>query len=265
MHRIINSELIENIYGEWPSFHDFEIHELKLSRDSKEANLELIIHIFKVSPEVNETCCFPLTDHNLVTIKFKKIDKLCIANFNHENSLFFLEIKETETKKFAINIEAGYGVWGEFMCDSIIVVDVKPYIGNPEINCLRTPVCAKSHWERMHDLMSNIKAEVNKYMQLSKSVLRISKVNSMIRSICPGIKKIPDRVKYSQETDPVIFNETRITADSSSDGRQSILTERLQSIIKQEVEKVRFNPEKDPFIQEHKRKVRNILRKYYWY
>lgn len=32
---IINRELIEDIYGQWPSFHDAEIHELKISRSRK--------------------------------------------------------------------------------------------------------------------------------------------------------------------------------------------------------------------------------------
>ena len=37
---IINRKLIEDTYGTWPSFHDAEIHELKLSRSKDKRDLQ---------------------------------------------------------------------------------------------------------------------------------------------------------------------------------------------------------------------------------
>jgi|GEM_PF-6927763 hypothetical protein len=44
-------------------------------------------------------------------------------------------------------------------------------------------------------------------------------------------------------------------------GRQNVFKESFRAIIEQEVKKARYNPEEDPFLQDHKRKVKKILNK----
>lgn len=92
MNEIINSSRLEEIYGGWPSFHDAEIHEIKLQRNIKEdgAFLELIIHLYEMTPDVDKKGYYKLAKHNLVTIRFEEITDMQLEGFNHQNVILDL-------------------------------------------------------------------------------------------------------------------------------------------------------------------------------
>ena len=51
MYRVINSELLEARFGQWPSFHDAEVLAVRLDsgqRSDGEVRIELDIHVFAV-------------------------------------------------------------------------------------------------------------------------------------------------------------------------------------------------------------------------
>lgn len=52
----------------------------------------------------------------------------------------------------------------------------------------------------------------------------------------------------------------QVVVSSTVTGRPSVFKDSFKAVIKQEVEKARYNPDDDQFLQEHKRKVRAIIR-----
>lgn len=54
-----------------------------------------------------------------------------------------------------------------------------------------------------------------------------------------------------------------VISGSALTGRSSVFKESFRSVIKQEVEKARYNPAEDQILQEHKRKVKKILNRLY--
>jgi len=51
-------------------------------------------------------------------------------------------------------------------------------------------------------------------------------------------------------------------ANVSSNRRKSVFTEEFQKVIKEIIEKGKYNPNEDPVLIEHKKKVRMILSGY---
>lgn len=129
MPKIENSELLEKIYGRWPSFHDAEIHELKLSRIGITTGpiLDLVVYVFQTTREIDDKGYFKTINNYLVTIRFEKIENLKLEDFNHQNVLWDLDI-EDNNKVFKVNMETSYGCWGSFICEKIKVVEAKTYI-----------------------------------------------------------------------------------------------------------------------------------------
>ena len=128
---IINQKFMEDIYGTWPSFHDAEIHELKLSRSKDKPNpsLELIINVFQSTPEIDEKGYYKKINNCLVTLRFDNIEDLKLEGFNHQNVLWELDIKEAQKDSLIqVTMETSYGCWGEFLCKEVIVVEVQDYI-----------------------------------------------------------------------------------------------------------------------------------------
>jgi hypothetical protein len=127
---IINSYKLEEIYGRWPSFHDAEIHEIKLKRNIAVGGtqLELIIHLFQIIPEVDERGFYKSTKHNFVTIRFEEIAEMQLEDFNHQNCILDLEIdKSAKEDSFKVDIYSSYGCNGSFKCKRIEVIDVTNY------------------------------------------------------------------------------------------------------------------------------------------
>lgn len=132
MIKIINRELVEDIYGQWPSFHDAEIHELKLSRskDKRDACLELVIHTFHSTMETDENGYYKTIHNYLVSLRFENITNLKLEDFNHQNVLWGLDFQEAEINSnlIKVNMETSYGCRGEFLCEEVIVLGVTDYI-----------------------------------------------------------------------------------------------------------------------------------------
>ena len=71
-------ELVLSDFGYWPSFHDAEIHWLKLERvnetyqDYYSPDIEFLIHGWEMTSEVTEKGFFKLQKHHLVHFKFDR-------------------------------------------------------------------------------------------------------------------------------------------------------------------------------------------------
>ncbi len=132
---IVNSHLLEDIFGYFPSFHDAEVLRVTLYRESavrKLPTLEAQIHVFEITPEI-ENEHYVLKNHTLVTFRFSEIDELSWNGFNHQNVLSDLIIKDIsdhqlERLKFEVQFDGIDDIDLHFRCRSIEITKVEPFI-----------------------------------------------------------------------------------------------------------------------------------------
>src|ERR1700735_1950434 len=93
--KIINAHLLESIFGKWPSFHDAEIHSVLIERvECSDPRMDVKLHLWKMTNEVDSRGYFGLTNHTLATLRFHKVTDLELRGFNRQNVLWDLEITE---------------------------------------------------------------------------------------------------------------------------------------------------------------------------
>lgn len=131
--KIENSELLTDIFGRFPSFHDAEVHSVILERKERRTlpTLKLQIHVFQMTAEVVDGH-YVLIHHTFVTFLFKEIDGLVLEGFNHQNTLQDLQItdisnRQLENLKFEVSIDGNFGIEAKFSCKSIEILSAVPY------------------------------------------------------------------------------------------------------------------------------------------
>ncbi len=126
---IKNAEFIEKIFGGWPSFHDAEIHTILLSRDCAGGpSMDVTIHHWEMTSEVDSKGYFVLRHHTLSTLRFSGITDLQLADFNHQNVLFDFEISESGSDAgFSVSMPTSNGCQASFKCREICVLSAAPY------------------------------------------------------------------------------------------------------------------------------------------
>lgn len=133
---IENIEIVTDVFGEWPSFHDAEIVRLTLDRSGPEGpRLEALIYAFLMTHDVDEQRSYVFKHKSLVTLEFTKVEVEKIAEFNHQNVISDLAIEDIDPAKncgrrFKIIIESSYGCYAFFKATKIIVRDLIPYQEN---------------------------------------------------------------------------------------------------------------------------------------
>jgi len=120
--------------GDWPSFHDAEVVELRhwrgqmKSGDWDDSNvlplLTAKIHIFKENPT---------SQHTLATLRFEDVDDYRMEGFNHQNAILGLSITVQNRAKFEsgeslppyllVAFQPAFGMSASFSCFRIEVVD----------------------------------------------------------------------------------------------------------------------------------------------
>jgi hypothetical protein len=130
---IKNAELIERIFGGWPSFHDAEIHSILITRDCDSGpQMDFTIHHWEMTREKDSRGYFVLRHHTLSTLRFSDVSDLQLADFNHQNVLFDLEISEVSESGsdsiFSISMPTSFGCEASFKCRCICVLSAKPFV-----------------------------------------------------------------------------------------------------------------------------------------
>jgi len=97
MPTIEHSDRVTRIFGEWPSFHDAEVVRLVLDRSGSEGpTLEVQIHVFAATSEVDATGHYVLKNHTLVTLQVTEVALEKMQWFNNQNVLFDLVIVDID-------------------------------------------------------------------------------------------------------------------------------------------------------------------------
>lgn len=132
-----NAELLTDIFGDWPSFHDAEITSIRLERDGGDQregpNLCITFHLFKGRPDPSRRSGVTWYDHTLATLEFSFVSELKLEGFNHQNVVFDLNISDLKppggrgphVPELRVMIESSFGLRAEFRCFRIAVSAVE--------------------------------------------------------------------------------------------------------------------------------------------
>jgi hypothetical protein len=137
---IRNAELLTDIFGEWPSFHDAYL--LSVTLESGEPTLTMQIRLFGWTGEVDDKGYYVHDRHTLATLSFHYVALTELRYFNEGNIVSDIEINDiendpldSETSRWMavgglrhhVRLGATYGCQADFCCRDIEVVSVEPY------------------------------------------------------------------------------------------------------------------------------------------
>jgi hypothetical protein len=121
VNEIINSEIVLNHFGYWPSFHDAEILELKFYLlVGERPTLDMKIYVFESTDRLDKEGRFIRDKKCILTFEFQEISNNKFSGFYSQNILGDLDIKEVDYK-FRIWLNTDMGIEGKFDCELIIV------------------------------------------------------------------------------------------------------------------------------------------------
>jgi hypothetical protein len=130
---IENAQALTRIFGYWPSFHDAEVVSMCLNRDGANGPLlDVRVHVFHMTRDVDERGYFVLTNHTLVTLRFTNILLRELRWFNAQNALSAISFEAVdpaanEGRTLGVSFDPAHGVEADFLCDRIAVESVEPF------------------------------------------------------------------------------------------------------------------------------------------
>ena len=127
-----NRELLESVFGGWPSFHDAEIHSICLERTSDPLpRLDARIHLWQMTSEIDARGNYVLTQHTLVTLRFSQVSEVTLEGFNNQNVLsglsFTASTDEDGAPALSVSMPTVYGCDAAFKCRHITVLSAEPF------------------------------------------------------------------------------------------------------------------------------------------
>ncbi len=134
--KIKNSNLLTQVFGRWPCFHDAEVISFEFFRDAvSEPNVRAKLHVFEMTSEVDQRGFFVLTNHKIATFLFSCIDQSSVSDFNQQNVLMDLAIadissRQLDSLKFEVHFASSFGIEASFKCRAIEVEAVQNHTGN---------------------------------------------------------------------------------------------------------------------------------------
>lgn len=122
---IRNHEAVLEFFGRWPVFHDANVFDYRLDFDS--ASLELTLHAWLMTDQVDAKGYFILRNHALVAFRFSGLHDVCMEEFQLDNILYSLEISPcAEAGSFRVELESVMDRSGSFSARHGEVVSVVP-------------------------------------------------------------------------------------------------------------------------------------------
>ena len=118
---IENRELLESAMGGWPSFHDAQV----LSVSYNGSQCDLLIHVFRMTDQIDHQGYFVLTDYHQVRLQMIGISTCTLpANYDGD-TLFGLQIG-ADKDSITIELESVLGQSWHIRCQRLKVSDVFP-------------------------------------------------------------------------------------------------------------------------------------------
>lgn len=141
---ITNRELVLKAFGQWPSFHDGEVHRVVLDRTrqlpggSYYPSLELYVRGWIMTSEVTEAGYYKQEHDSVVHFLFEEVSELELDGLNHQNVLSSLDFQistdnKSGSQSLVVELSHCYGLSGTFKAVRSSVVSVVPYARGPGV------------------------------------------------------------------------------------------------------------------------------------
>lgn len=114
---MLGADALAAWFGHWPSFHDAEIHELRLNQQGVS---RLRVHTWRMTDHVDADGYYVLEKHVMVTFNIKQIATLVLDGFSHQNVISELMI-ERVADGLVMTLEPCYGLSGMIEAGEIAV------------------------------------------------------------------------------------------------------------------------------------------------
>ena len=138
---IQRAELLTDLFGHWPDFHDADLLSLQLTA-SEEAILEAEFEVAEMSDEVDEEGYFRDRQRARTRLRFTRVARTRLLDFYDRNILsellidpagdLFAEAIGPNTpesrRRFRVHWRSAVGCEGDFLCDGIEVLAASPVV-----------------------------------------------------------------------------------------------------------------------------------------
>ncbi|MDO7854252.1 Imm50 family immunity protein [Hymenobacter convexus] len=130
--RIVNSEIVIQHFGYWPSFHDAEVTKTTFeTHPTGRYSVTFIIAAFEMTSEVDERGYYKLIKHCDVELQFIGIDKMEFNDFSFQNVLFGLEFEEVG-RNIKCSFDASVGLEAVIAAEEVFVLSLTPTEPEPD-------------------------------------------------------------------------------------------------------------------------------------
>lgn len=116
--------------GDWPSFHDSEVHCLTMRRDR--GVVELVIHVWRALGSADSRGHFTRDRHHLVVLQCQGCDSIEAIGFNEQNVIFDLTLHreltagKTDGGPWHLKISTSYGLALELRARDVAIRAIEP-------------------------------------------------------------------------------------------------------------------------------------------
>jgi len=134
---IENYELVLNIFGRWPGFHDGEVYKIILDRTRQLSgggyypSIDLYVRGWNMTSDVTDEGAYRLENDSLVHFLFEHVSDLELDGLNHQNVISGLDFslshnKGNDAPTLSVEINHCYGLSGGFKALRASVISVAP-------------------------------------------------------------------------------------------------------------------------------------------
>jgi hypothetical protein len=129
---ITNSELVVDIYGYWPSFHDAEVLSICFSRgvstEDRAASVKIELNYWetKAINQGKSDFDYVLDSNYIISLELNELVSSFVSDFNFQNVIDELIIRKIDNV-FSLDAVTIHGVDFKFKCKKLSVVNVRPF------------------------------------------------------------------------------------------------------------------------------------------
>jgi hypothetical protein len=122
---ILGGDKLTDRFGRWPSFHDADILSLSRSIEGASETITVIIHLFRMTNEVDSKGFYVLDKHTRASLRFYGCEDIRLNEFDH-GILFDLKLSDHDSAEIEVGLDSSYGIDGTFKCERIEVLSAEP-------------------------------------------------------------------------------------------------------------------------------------------
>ena len=128
--KIKGSEIVEKLFGYWPTFHDAEIHSFLFERDkqAKNSNAILKLNYWQTKQEYSDEIHYEyvMNKNSIITFKFSGLIESNLSGFNHQNVIDELKFTEQDNN-ILVEYESIFGSGGSLICENAEIINIEAY------------------------------------------------------------------------------------------------------------------------------------------